>query len=250
MSAVPWDHLHDEPLPDIEVGRYALRTFWLGHGSLRSLYQDFYWDQGTAIAECRSDSWSPPHPDQEVPAHKCGCGLYGTLTIEQLLREYGSYAKDTVAVIAAEGSTYIGTKGLRTAAARVVAFWHPDEGPYSDLANKAYKDIDAVRYGTVAEMISAYNFPTPEIDPDEHIKEIAAVTLMSWGGSTVTLTAGAGGGGGGRWSTSTISNITGMIIANIIQQTDDQILNGPRGADATAEALDEYQPLGDAEDIE
>lgn len=238
-----WDHLHDQPLPDIEVGRYALRTFFLGHGNLRSLYQDFYWDGGTAIAECRSEPWTPLHPDEEVPAIRCGCGLYGTLTIDQLLREYGSYAKHSIAVIAAEGATYIGTKGLRTAAARVVGYWRPDKGMYADLAERAYKDIDAVRYGTVAEMVNAYDFPEPKVDPDKEIAEMRDSMMMSWGGHTITVT----GGGGVPYS---IASLTGMLISNIMQQTDDQMINGTRGADAYVEAIDEAAKLHETKEEE
>lgn len=110
----------DELLPDIEVGRYALRTFKLRDGKLGSLFQSFTWDDGTAIATCLGKGKGGKH---EAPAENCHCGLYGTLTLEHLESQYRSQALNCVAVMAAEGVTYLGDKGLRTAAARIVAYW-------------------------------------------------------------------------------------------------------------------------------
>ena len=171
-------------VPDIEVGRHALRTFQFRDG-LASLYQLTKWDKGQAIAECRRQpgyvyTWSSTEPLKlygacpEPPGDRCDCGLYGTLTIKQLLREYSAYARHGIAVIAAEGATVIGTKGLKTAAARVVAWWAPVPGDgeaYSlmvtDWAERifAHEVPEATRYATVDELLEAYRFdPMDEVD--------------------------------------------------------------------------------------
>lgn len=128
----------DELVTDIEVGRYALRTFILRDGKLGSLYKSTTWDNGVAVAECHADSYTRPAKPHDAPDENCRCGLYGTLTLDQLLKEYRDRAVHCVAVFAAEGTTFIGTKGLRTAAARIVAYWVADvaegipDGPDAD----------------------------------------------------------------------------------------------------------------------
>jgi hypothetical protein len=64
-------------------------------------------------------------------------------------------ADDITAVIAAEGTTLIGTVGLRTQYARVVGFranW-----PYRSYAQKQF--VDAEEFGTDAEMLEAFHLP-------------------------------------------------------------------------------------------
>ena len=117
---------------DIEVNRYALRTF-ICHPQwgLKSLYREHYWDGGKAVAKCLGSGrrgivsgWGgAPLDDHQPPGQNCSCGIYATLTLDQLVREYSEWALRCVAVIAAEGETVIGPKGLRTAAARIVAYW-------------------------------------------------------------------------------------------------------------------------------
>lgn len=180
----------DELLSDIEVGRHALRTFKIDTHKLRlkSLFQEHFWDGGTAVAECRSKGMSC----KSSPSLNCMCGIYGTLTIDQLFKEYGQYARNCVAVFAAEGTTIIGTKGLRTAAARIVAYWCPTgadqveypyydplyetrgEGPFWRDADNYVKAFatqcpDAKQFGSVAEMLEAYHFPKDTTE--EYIRE-------------------------------------------------------------------------------
>lgn len=148
-------------IPDIEVGRYALRTFRLVDGKLKSLFQSTYWDGGTMIAECRAGT-----PCDIVPSENCHCGLYGTLTLDHLVKQYAADARRNVAVIAAEGSTLIGDRGLRTSAARIVAYWAPDQA-FADYRNadlvfsEVYASIcpDARRFEDKTEMLEAYHFP-------------------------------------------------------------------------------------------
>ena len=150
---------HPEAVPDIEVGRYALRTFRVNrqHKKLMSLFQHHDWENGTAIATCRRsvEGWGP----HEVPAENCTCGLYGTLTLQQLEHEYRFQAKRCVAVFAAEGTTFIGTKGLRTAAARIVAYWCWDE---ADALVFAHQCPDATRFLGIHLMLAQYGFPEYE----------------------------------------------------------------------------------------
>ncbi len=156
----------EEPQPeplDIEIGRLALRTFRTAKGTLDSIVRGYTWEGGVAIAEClRSDS-SPPC--KSPPGEACTCGVYGTLTIDQLYREYASYAAKCIAVIAAEGETIIGDRGLRTAAARIVAYWASDGFDGWRYTEADARDVfakqcpDAIRFSTVEEMLEAYHFP-------------------------------------------------------------------------------------------
>lgn len=181
----------DELLPDIEVGRYALRTFRVDKQRLKSLFQEHYWDGGTAVAECLNKSKTC----ESSPSLNCMCGIYGTLTIEHLFKEYGQYARDCVAVFAAEGTTILGTKGLRTAAARIVAYWctthvEPlydprteawggdvvrgevpfwrDDGKY--IGTFAKQCPDARRFESIEEMLEAYHFPKA----DKRVLDVAS----------------------------------------------------------------------------
>jgi hypothetical protein len=80
------------------------------------------WEDGTCEATCRSG--------HQAPHEGCHCGIYGSLSYAGLLLQYPQ-ARHLVTVIAAEGTTIIGTRGLRTQFARVVAYWadviRPDE---------------------------------------------------------------------------------------------------------------------------
>lgn len=104
------------------IGRYALRTFAIKDGKLASIIQGAgHWENGTCEARCVTTAVTDePH---EAPAPGCGCGIYGTLSLAALFDQYAQYACRIIAVIAAEGVTYVGSVGLRTAAARVVAYW-------------------------------------------------------------------------------------------------------------------------------
>lgn len=83
------------------------------------------WEDGTCEAVCHGYS----RPRHEAPGENCGCGVYGSLSYADVLGQYPTAAKHLVAVIAAEGKTIIGTRGLRTAFARVVAYWADPTSP-------------------------------------------------------------------------------------------------------------------------
>jgi hypothetical protein len=111
---------------DLAVGVYALRTFAVADGKLSSVIQGAgHWDDGVCEARCVKD------PTHEAPADGCKCGIYGTHTLEALFSQYPEHSSRIVAVIAPEGRTVTGPKGLRTAFARIVAYWcaEPDRSP-------------------------------------------------------------------------------------------------------------------------
>jgi hypothetical protein len=121
--------INSEPV-DIEVNRYALRTFSIRDGKLASIVVhgsgSGHWENGVCIAECILTAVTDTDEPHEAPAVGCHCGVYGTLSLAALFDQYSQYASRIVAVIETEGTTYIGSVGLRTAAARVVAYWVAD----------------------------------------------------------------------------------------------------------------------------
>lgn len=159
---------------DVEIGRYALRTFRTNAGRLQTVAWEEWieafeetmngswnggWCNGTCEAQClrmagiltglhplhRTAGHSPPH-------RGCTCGIYGTVNLSSLLRDY-SCAREMVAVIAAEGPTIIGSTGLRTAAARVVAYWVRTR----TVGRICRRDLgDADEYHSLNKMIKAY----------------------------------------------------------------------------------------------
>lgn len=128
---------------EIEVGRHALRSFKYANGKLMSLYKDFSWDGGVAVAKCMAT-----HPCDECPSFDCNCGLFGSVTITHLMTNYKEHAVKGIAVIAAEGMTLIGDTGLRTSAARIVAYWADEEHKVDFATNcpeaKAYAELNCM----------------------------------------------------------------------------------------------------------
>lgn len=128
-------------MSDLEVGRFALRTFDLTTGRPESICGSLgtgHWKGGVCEARCLagsynkvysiySDFWDTVEPVRDcahpAPDPECECGIYGSLSLKHLQRQYEA-ARSLVAVIAAEGQTLIGSRGLRTERARVVAFWY------------------------------------------------------------------------------------------------------------------------------
>lgn len=141
---------------DIEVGRHALRTFKVDfrRRELRAMTQHpgtpSEWVGGTCIAVCRSR----PSAHQS-PKPSCTCGVYGTVELAGL-NQFGLYSHELVTVIAAEGATIVGDTGLRTAAARVVAYWSPARGVRRICAEQCK---GAKEFRNLDEMLKAYNLP-------------------------------------------------------------------------------------------
>jgi hypothetical protein len=157
---------------DLEVGRYALRSFeyfellpypeiieaysYWSDGRVRGFRSTSYhnqlrtdWSDGTCEAVC-----TRTHPRHDAPAEHCTCGIYGSLSYADLIAQFRGYTKRIVAVIAAEGVTIIGNRGLRTQFARVVAYWVRPEEIAQRVA--AHQFEDAKRYDVAFEMVEAY----------------------------------------------------------------------------------------------
>lgn len=150
----------------IEIGGYALRTFKVTNDKLGSLYKPTTWDNGVAIAECLA-----PQKCESPPGENCSCGLYGFLSLDELIRDYGANANRSVAVFEPEGDTVIGPRGLKTAAARIVAYWcsppetvaHWDRGSLAELQGiYAAQCPDAKEFFDIAAMLKAYDLPESE----------------------------------------------------------------------------------------
>lgn len=193
-------------MSDIEVGRHALRTFRTDEGTLKSLYRKHTWTDGKAIAECLREStglrlqlWggeevsADPPPCENSPNEECLCGLYGTLTLEQLIREYGaSTITGGVAVIAAEGPTIIGSKGLRTSAARIVAYWLGVQGNDGVYARHA---PEAKRYTDMTKMLADHNlqpYDGPWPLPSEELRRSEYFRMFNSGGPSMPSSALSG----------------------------------------------------------
>jgi hypothetical protein len=110
------------------------------------------WEDGTCEAVCQRGRVLPRRHDP--PDDRCGCGIYGSLSYADLLRQYHAEARTMVAVIAAEGTTIIGTRGLSTQYARVVAYWCDPDPIRRDCAATQFKDAQV--YDCPDDMITAY----------------------------------------------------------------------------------------------
>ncbi len=147
--------------PDIEVARYALRTFNVHNDRVESLSvaaAGTHWLDGVCVAKCTLGH------KHEVPHDGCSCGIYGTLNVPALRRQYAYQANRLIAVMAVEGKTIIGDTGLRTAAARIVAYWvfTPDSG---------IREVCEARLGgaqhfeDLGKMLEVYKFPPAQNPP-------------------------------------------------------------------------------------
>jgi hypothetical protein len=155
-------------MTDTEAFCYAVRTFFIdrqhrallptgNHAQLLGCDDvdvAAMWRGGECVASC---SYGRPH---RAPDDDCDCGIYGATSLQSLRWQSPDPAASIVAVIAAQGATIIGSQGLRTQAARVVAYWcHP--APMLDDAREvfaeqcpaagAFTDLDA--------MLAAYGIP-------------------------------------------------------------------------------------------
>jgi hypothetical protein len=146
------DYGNTEPVA-YEVARYALRTFVIRDGQLSSVIKGGgHWNEGVCEAVCLDE-------DHEAPAPGCRCGIYGALSLQTLYSQYPKATSRIVAVIAAEGKTMLGTVGLRTAAARVVAYWcaEPNDQHRDDIAICAVQCPGARRFHDVEVMARLYH---------------------------------------------------------------------------------------------
>jgi hypothetical protein len=171
---------------DLEVGRYGLRTFRVDRNArvlLPVLREDRdAWAGGVCVARCaRGHSHSPPAED-------CGCGIYAATSLGSLLGQYPRQASNVVAVIAAEGPTIIGSSGLRTSAARIVAYWcHPSPRLGTARAVFARHCPDAKAYDDCEGLLAAYHLPIG-------LDQFAEGQFTTWIGDVYPDGADAGGG--------------------------------------------------------
>ena len=128
------------------------------------------WVDGTCEAVCRSSylrsaavymRLSANVQSQEglrhsAPHEGCSCGIYGSLSYADLVDQFRHNTKDIIAVIAAEGTTIIGDRGLRTAFARVVAYWVGGGWAPDNLSTESIQ-----REVAAAQFIGAKPFETP-----------------------------------------------------------------------------------------
>jgi hypothetical protein len=134
---------------------FALRTFVIEDGELSSVAKGAgHWSGGVCEAVCL-------YEDHEAPAVDCRCGIYGALSLDVLRNQAGmaEAARWIVAVIAAEHRTMHGTVGLRTSAARVVAYWcaEPDDKHRDDATLCAEQFPGARRFRNDAAMALTYH---------------------------------------------------------------------------------------------
>jgi hypothetical protein len=156
-------------MTDIAIGVYALRTFREAEGYDYGWVHDddvnlprpqltsvaltgLHWTGGVCKATCVGMS------THTAPAESCSCGIYGTQTLEHLRKQWPRETKEIVAVIAAEGDTIIGQKGMRTARARVVAYRCIDLR--AETAQRQF--IGAKRYHDTQDMLDAYGLEKGE----------------------------------------------------------------------------------------
>lgn len=156
-------------MPDIEVARYALRTFNVADRLMPVAIPVDAWEGGVCEAKCERvalyaayarASYSvlediASEANHEAPAENCVCGIYGCLTIERLKRQYPLECMRVVAVIAVEGDTIIGDIGLRTQAARIVAYWSPKREVRKICADTC---DGAIGFAKLNDMLAAYGF--------------------------------------------------------------------------------------------
>ena len=154
--------------PDLEVGRCALRTFRLVDERYCDLDDNQVvsisgliltgmfrnggdWLDGACVARCERDY------AHDAPGEDCDCGIYGALSLNSLTSKYPQ-ASRLVAVIAAEGMTFIGDVGLRTEAARVVAYWcGPDARIERHHCQIQFRDAE--QFADLAGMLETYGIP-------------------------------------------------------------------------------------------
>lgn len=127
------------------------------------------WRDGTCAAVCHASGkrtaaeMTGIHKDHTAPNEHCTCGIYGSLSYADLISNFRHYANFIVTVIAAEGITIIGDRGLRTQYARVVAYWTAPNSVNWQLDNgsaprtlSAQQFQGAKRYECPVEMVEAY----------------------------------------------------------------------------------------------
>jgi hypothetical protein len=102
-----------------------------------------------------------------APREGCQCGIYGSHSYMDLATQYPEHTRFIVGVIAAEGQTIMGPRGLRTERARCVAYWTPD---LIILKHIAARNLGAdIWTPDIERMLADYHLPIrPEIGPGNY----------------------------------------------------------------------------------
>lgn len=162
--------------PDIQVGQNALRTFKVDFRKkeLLSITQSgSHWKGGVCTAVCLAATRRP----HRVPDSYCVCGIYGTLSLTEL-RQFGpTCIQDIVTVIAAEGHTIIGPRGLRTERARVIAYWTPVR-TIRQIAAKQFEG--AQHYNNLQTMLDDHDLPAGGPLPKRRSSVLSAMLTAVW----------------------------------------------------------------------
>lgn len=168
---------------DLQVGRLALRTFrmWAPQGKDERFLAPMgmlndHWADGTCTARClkatmaggKNGVYETTYGDtyydnkHEAPDMGCNCGVYGSLTYDSLRRQYHSHMDGIITVMAAEGRTIIGTRGLRTQFARIISYY-PIDPACGKLAKVQFAEAE-VHYD-LFDMLEAHGFQSPTYGP-------------------------------------------------------------------------------------
>lgn len=148
-------------------------------GRLKSPSYETIWTPGEMTAQCKAnpfDFMATGRPQsKEHQQASCTCGFYAYY---EGFNEYAQ-AERITGVIEGYGETQIGTRGFKSAKARIVALFVPDDS--ADLARIGKTPFARVRenYGphvaifdNYAQMVAEFpttqpeDAPTPETDPD------------------------------------------------------------------------------------
>lgn len=150
--------MSDDLFPEPRVGVVAARTFYVEGGRFQSVnasHRDGGWDTGVAQATCKATLtvWRSyfyqrnlPDPDplpvraHEAPADDCTCGIYSFATAHEVAAQYAEPAGNLIAAIAPEGHAIEGSKGWRSASARILSAWVKSEDDRVALAEN-YPDV-------------------------------------------------------------------------------------------------------------
>lgn len=161
-------------IDDVEVARYAIRTFSYS-GGLQKFHSlaapGDHWPNGSCTARCYHScvtavgasnlivSKPKAATRHAAPSLECTCGIYGALYLDVLTRQYMGYTQRIIAVIAAEGITLLGSRGLRTQYARVVGYTLGVEADFQRRSAAAKQFEGAQEYKSVLELLKTYNIP-------------------------------------------------------------------------------------------
>jgi len=162
---------------DVDVGVFALRTFRINFERQELLavtQRGHFWLNGVCRATCTNGL------AHKSPHEKCDCGIYGCFTLDKLA-EYGAGPMQVlVAVIAAQGKTIIGDYGLRTEAARVVAYWS-SSWRIRKICESECEDVKRYRY--LGNMLKDYGMQRQlPVKPDLpwHVRLVRSLTWTTF----------------------------------------------------------------------